>query len=90
MQLNSTKKTIMFYSYNIFDSQDAEKPVKTRLHQTYVDSEMVQHYYDMTLHSLELSDNIYNPFKNSETVSYLTMTKSIKKNPDEAKRAVKF
>ena len=51
----------IFFSYNIFDAQDKDRPIKTRiLTETFGNHSN----YLLTLHKLELADNIYSPFKN--------------------------
>ena len=64
----------MFYAYNVFDSSNVYDPFQTTQivwskkfvigHKTWI---------DLTLHKLELSDNIYSPFKISENQSYLSL-----------------
>ena len=53
----------MFYSYKIFDSQDPDEPVKTQIF--WQESWRQESYsFELSLHQLELQDNIYSPFKN--------------------------
>lgn len=54
---------VMFYQYNIFDQTDPDKPIKSRLGQETLLISKFSYVYDLTLHNLELSDNIYSPFK---------------------------
>ena len=66
---------IMFYSYKIFDSQDPDEPVKTQIF--WQESWRQESYsFELSLHQLELQDNIYSPFKKSENISYLTLKES--------------
>ena len=74
---NSNEKMYMFYTHNIFDFEDPEQPVKTRLIKKRVDVGL-KIDFDLTLHNLELTDDIYSPFKSSEEITYLTLTESEK------------
>ena len=42
-------KILMFYTYQIFDSQDPENPIKTRF-AFYDKTELSQYVFEMTLH----------------------------------------
>ena len=53
----------MFQTYSIFDAQDPDKPVKTRLASQLIDMDTGINEYMLTMHNLELSYNIYSPFK---------------------------
>ena len=62
----------MFYSYKIFDTQDPVKPIKTRIAYLELKRDKFS-VFELTLHKLELSDDIYSPFKTSENRSYLNL-----------------
>lgn len=64
----------MFYQYNIYDYSDASKPIKSRLARESLLITQFMSIYDLTLHNLELSDDIYSPFKSTANLSYLTMS----------------
>ena len=68
----ASEKLIMFYSYNIFDSEDPDKPIKTSLKRHKL-KKHIGYNFELILHNLELSDNIYSPFASTEKLSYLTM-----------------
>ena len=59
----------MLHSYNIFDAQDKDRPVKTqlRVQPLIYESNIVE----MRLHKLELSDDLFTPWQTPENVSYL-------------------
>ena len=63
----------MFYTHNIFDYEDLDKPVKTHLIVKKIDSGL-KIDFDLTLHNLALTDDIYSPFKSSKEISYITLT----------------
>ena len=65
----------MFYSYTIFDSEDPDMPLKTNLKRMRI-SPAIKYDFELILHTMELSDNIYSPFESTEKVSYLTMKES--------------
>ena len=64
----STYSLTMFYSHNTFDAQDQKRPIKTQIASIKVGRTDT---YDLTLHNLELSDDIYSPLRSSEKVPYL-------------------
>ena len=68
----SDQAITMFYSYKIFDTQDPVKPIKTRVAQQLL-KKNTGYQFELTLHKLELSDDIYSPFKSSQNRSYLTL-----------------
>ena len=51
------------YSYNAFDSSDPEQPFKTQIGWSSEISRDHKTWFDLTMHNLELSDQIYSPFK---------------------------
>ena len=68
----ASQSLIMFYSYTIFDSEDPDTPLKTNLKILKL-NRATRYDFELILHTLELSDNIYSPFASTEKVSYLTM-----------------
>ena len=83
------KQITMFYSFNIFDSEDLDHPLKTRIANQGIDQGSKLDF-DLTLHKLELSDNIYSPFKSAENISYLTLKEVKDINEDEDDRSLYF
>ena len=79
----------MFYSYKIFDTQDPVGPIKTRISWQELDINTF-YFFELTLHKLELSDNIYSPFKSSENRSYLTLKLKNKREYSEGERSIDF
>ena len=51
------------YSYNAFDSSDPEQPFKTQIAWSSELNLGHKTWFDLTMHNLELSDEIYSPFK---------------------------
>ena len=66
----------MFYTHNIFDFEDPDQPIKTRFAKRSIPNKASLLSYDLTLHNLELTDDIFSPFKSSEEISYLTLTET--------------
>ena len=62
----------MFYSCNIFDSEDQDNPIKTSLKRQKLEP-ATDYSFELILHNLEISNNIYNPFASTETLPYLTV-----------------
>ena len=65
------RSLVMFNTIKFFDSQDSERPIKTRFFWNTVNETNIN--FDIVMHQLELSDNIFSPFKSSENISYLTL-----------------
>ena len=78
----------MFYSFNIFDAEDPDRPIKTSIKRRHL-ARSSESRYDLILHNVELSDNIYSPFASSEKLSYLTMEETIVSDNDRG-REVSF
>ena len=55
----------MFYSYNIFNYEDKEQPLKKQFKADYMKFGR-RFTYDLVLHDLEISDDIYSPFESQE------------------------
>ena len=80
----------MFYAYNIFDFSDVSQPFKTQIKWSREFLIGRKNFFDLTLHKLELFDNIYSPFKSSKNQSYLSLkeTGSEQGEEYESKREV--
>ena len=65
------RSLVMFNTIKFFDSQDSERPIKTRFFWNTVNETNIN--FDIVMHQLELSDNIFSPFKSSENISYITL-----------------
>ena len=62
----------MFHSFKVFDSSDRDRPLKKQFKVDRVQPNVVN-FFDLTLHDLELSDDIFTPFQSSESHQYLTL-----------------
>lgn len=68
---------MMFWTYSIFDPQDPNKPIKTRISSQQYWFTPPHLEFELTLHSLELYDNVYSPFVVGTDRSYLTLDKKL-------------
>ena len=80
----------MFYSYNIFDSAEPDRPIKKSIKQKGIPKgEKIK--FDLFLHKVELNDNIYSPFTSPKNLSYLTMKETGADDiPNSGMRQLKF
>ena len=85
-----SEEVIMFYSYNIFDSSEPDRPIKRNIKQKFIPSGK-RFGYSLTMHQVELNDNIYSPFSSPQNLSYLNMEEiDLYDFPDSDKRQLNF
>lgn len=63
----------MFHSFNIFDSNEKDRPLKKQFKYEKLDA---THGFTLILHDLSISDDILSPFRSYESHRYLTMENS--------------
>lgn len=71
--MDEDKTIVMFYSHIVFDSADPDKPIKKRMNKVHLEQRTMGYTFELMLHKLEMTDQIYSPFPETQELSYLSL-----------------